>query len=255
MSKKPIQRLQMLRKRTLEEQQAILVNLSEGCPIKPWPFGMPSSASPHVVLLGVSPGSRPRPEDRHFKTDRQVANQTPTFGIPNVGFSYEDPGKYWKKASDLCRFMVRRDEPSLSDDDALALGSHLNLGTGQHGRAGRQAIEEDILNWVSSLLNSKFQARLLVCFGLNTILKNRHYCELWNREGGLPVDWRSPSAVQKFGRYWFRFWKTRRADGESMGVLMWPNHPSRHPFSGGAESDQWVAAKFEADKFLSENGF
>jgi hypothetical protein len=86
----------------------------------------------------------------------------------------------------------------LSDEDAVALSSHLNWGTGQHGQAGRQAIEDDILVWVSRLLHSRFNAKMLVCFGLHGIISAKHYNTLWNRNGGLPVDWTRPLAVRKF---------------------------------------------------------
>ncbi len=250
----PLQRLKFLRSRSQKEQKMILDHLVEGCPIRPWPFGMPSSAAPHVVLLGVSPGNRPRPEDRGFNTDGQ-ATEPPTFGKPHGGFFYDDPGRYWQKASDLSRFLVLRDEPSLTGDDAVALSSHLNLGTGQFGQAGEQAIEDNILVWVSRLLNSKFSAKVVVCFGLHRILTNKRYNSLWNRNGGLSIDWTQPSAVQDFDSYRFRLWAIQRADGGRMAVIMWPNHPSRHPFSGGPALTKWQDAKSEVHKLLKMHGF
>ena len=249
----PSERLRQLRATPPEAQEGVVRSLAS--PIELWPFGMPSSASPHIVLLGVSPGNRPTAHDKGFKTDRQACKELPTFGSEHSGFSYPDPGRYWQKASDLCRFMVQRDEPGLSRKDAIALSSHLNLGTGQHGQAGAQAIEDDILVWVSRLLYSKFEAKLLICFGLRGILAMERYTKLWNTDGGLPVDWTRPLSERIFAsRYKFRLWDTKRADGGRMGVLMWPNHPSRHPFSGGPESKMWVSAKQEAEKLLQEHG-
>ena len=252
----PAERLQYLRSKPGPERQVILRGPAEGCPIQPWPFGMPSSASPYVVLLGVSPGNRPKAEDREFKTDGQACGELPTFGSPHSGFYYDDPGRYWQKARDLAQFLVRRDEPRLSEKDAVALSSHLNLGTGQYGQAGAHAIEDDILVWVSHLLHSRFDAKLLVCFGLRGIFAMNRYSTLWNSGDGLPVDWTRPLAVRRFdGRYAFRLWTTQRADEKRMAVLMWPNHPSRHPFSGGPESKNWQSAKHEADRLLQEHGF
>ena len=250
----PTERLQDLRSKSREEQKTILRTLADGCPIQPWPIGMPSSASPHIVLLGVSPGHRPKAEDSGLKTDGR-AGEVPTFGSPPGGFSYPDPGKYWQKANDLCEFLVRRDEPGLSNGDAVALSSHLNLGTGQHGKAGRDAIEDNIFVWVSRLLYAKFVANLLVCFGLRGILTMTPYSTLWNCIGGLPVDWSHPLAFRDFGQYKFRLWTTQRADGKRMAVLMWPNHPSKPPFTGGPESKNWQSAKTEADTLLKEHGF
>jgi hypothetical protein len=79
--------------------------------------------------------------------------------------------------------------------------------------------------------------------------------DLWENSGGLVIDWDNPDAEDPFGKYRFRLWKARRADGQPMAVLMWPNHPTRHPFAGGPEGEHWQAAKRQADKFLKKHRF
>jgi hypothetical protein len=151
--------------------------------------------------------------------------------------------------------MVQRDAPKMAPRDALALSAHLNLGTGQNGTAGDAAIEKRILRWVSLLLYSKFQAKLLICFGLWGLIRKEEHSELWASSGGLAVAWNKPDAESAFGKHQFRLWKARRADGQPMAVLMWPNHPSRPPFAGGPDGVAWKAAKRQADRFLKKQGF
>jgi hypothetical protein len=222
---------------------------------------MPASAAPHVVILGLSPGAA-RPSDKAAGTlTYRQGWEPPSIGEPSSGFYDKDPKQYWPKAKDLCIYLVKRDAPKLAPTDALSLASHLNLGTGQFGKGGPEAVEEDIVKWVSSSLYSIFRAKILVCFGLNGIFANERFCKLWNCKGGLPVKWNNPDddccfASTAFKKsYHFRLWKTQRADGKPMAVLMWPNHPSQHPFAGGPEESNWREARRQADRFLKKHSF
>ena len=253
-SSDPVKRLQQLR--TIARHPADARRLrrwvTAGVPIHPWPFGMPCSAAPHVVILGVSPGSSPRPEYKDFCTEGQ-SSTPPTIGAPHGGFFYPVP--YWDKARDLCVSLVRRDAPGLNEHEAVALSAHLNLGTGQYGVASERAIDDQIIQWVPQLLGARFPAKLLVCFGLNGLLGNAKYNDLWKRAGGLRLDWQRPDDTESFERYTFRLWHAKRQDGSTMAVLMWPNHPSRHPFGGGPDSGMWQKAKRRAGALLKRHGY
>lgn len=245
-------RLSELRGMTSAKQRAYVQQLNAGSPIKPWPCVMPCSAAPEVVIIGISPGNSPRKEDRSSPT-KNKSGEPPTFGTPHKGFIYQDTKNYWSKVSSLCRHFVRRTEKKMSDDDCIALSSHLNLGTGQAGEASVDDTDQAIIHWVSSLLNNFFQPSLVVCFGLNGILQARF--DDWNHRGGLHVDWRSPDFNQPFNTYRFRLWKATSAQGKRIGVLMWPNHPSRHPFAGDENGTEWNRALNQANSFLTAHGF
>lgn len=225
--------------------------------LRPWPVGMPTSACPHVVILGVSPGNSPGPDHKGVNTSGESNYEKPTFGTPPDFGSGNDTRHYWEKVSDLCTFLVRRDDPKLSEHQALSLTGHLNLGTGRYGTAGPEAVKRDLVKWVSSLIGSKFRAKVLVCFGLTGILDKPRIKGFWNCDGGLKLNWSNPDVKESFSRsaYHFRFWNAQRADGTPMAVLMWPNHPSRHPFSGGPENPNWLKAKKQADRLLRKHGF
>lgn len=252
-SSSPRTRLRQLRSLTPTERKAVLRHVTAGVPIRPWPCGMPSSPVPHVVVLGVSPGNSPSADDRDVDTYRKGENGLSFTEASR--FDYKDGRHYWNKVGDLCTFLINRDSPGIQKVDAAdlsSLSSHLNLGTRRLGVAGLDAVEDDIIQWVSTLLYSKFQAKILVGFGLTRILPLKN--EIWNK-GGLQLDWSSPDDTEPFEGYKFRFWRATRKDGRHMAVLLWPNHPSRHPFSGDASSPHWHAAKKCADNLLKRNKF
>lgn len=245
-------RLSELRSMTNSQRQSYLRQLNASSPIKPWPFGIPCSAAPEVVVVGISPGNTPRKEDKGFVTLNK-SGKPPTFGKPHGGFSYRDPKHYWAKVCSLCCHFVRRSDSKMSDDGCIALSSHLNLGTGQAGEASVEDADRATTRWVSTLLNKFFQPRLIVCFGLNQILKARF--DDWNCRDGLQVDWRKPKAEHLFDSYHFRLWEAISAKGKRIGVLMWPNHPSRHPFGGDENGLEWKRSLTEANLFLAANNF
>lgn len=218
---------------------------------RPWPCVMPCSAAPEVVVIGISPGNSPRKEDRGCET-RYTAGAPPTFGEP-PDFGYPDTKHYWAKVRSLCCHLVRRADRKMSENDCIALSSHLNLGTGQAGQASMKDTDPPLIRWVSTLLNKFFQPHLIVLFGLNRILRDRSVD--WNHRDGLQVDWHQPHFFSRFDRYQFRLWNADSAKGNRTGVLMWPNHPSRPPFAGSEKTAEWTRALKEASKFLKEHGF
>lgn len=245
-------RLSQLRKMSTGERRSYLHKLNVFSPIKPWPCVMPCSAAPEVVVIGISPGNSPRKEDRNFRT-LNTAGEPPTFGEPHGGFSYRDPKHYWAKVWSLCCHFVRRSDKKMSEDNCIALSSHLNLGTGQAGQATVGDTDPAIIRWVAILLNSFFQPKLVVLFGLNRILQTRF--DDWNNREGLQIDWNKPDFIHPFDRYHFRLWNAVSARGKHIGILMWPNHPSRHPFAGDEKGSEWKRALNEAGLFLTAHGF
>lgn len=247
----PKKRLRALRQMPENERQEYLRALNP--PIHPWPIGMPCSAAPLVVVLGVSPGNSPSKEDRGFFTLNKPGDRGPTFGEKHEGFDYQDTRSYWKKVCSLCCFLVRRYAPDLTEMDCLALSGHLNLGTGQAGKADVLVTDEKITRWVSNLMYEHFQPRLLVCLGLNRIMKARW--KIWNHPDGLQVNWHKADFEHPFGRYRFRLWETCSKGNRPVGVLMWPNHLSRHPFAGDDSKPEWKSALKQADAFLTKHDF
>ena len=237
---------------TSVNQRAYLKQLSASSPIKPWPIGMPCSAAPEVVAVGISYGNRFL-EKKTRGSKREINEVSCQLLASHPIFYYPDTKHYWAKVRSLCCHFVRRSASQMSEDDCLALSSHLNLGTGQAGEAKIEDTNRAITRWVSMLLNKFFQPRLIVCFGLNQILKARF--DDWNHHNGLQVDWRKPKAERLFSGYRFRLWEAISAKNKRIGILMWPNHPSRPPFAGDEKGLKWKRSLSEASLFLAENRF
>lgn len=247
-------RLRRLKMKNPEEMATIQQRLASGLPPEymPWPYGMPSSADPYVVIIGASPGNSPDPSD--LSGDRSY--DPPTFGHPHTGFFYGDTKYYWDKVRFLCSEVINVASPELSTNEALALSGHLNLGVGQSGVATDAVVDDEIISWVSHLLGSELTAKVVITFGLNGILTKSARNTAWNEaHGTLPVNWRNPQRSYPFQNYSFRVWETKRMDGEPVLVCMWPNHPSRHPFTGAASGESWRNAVVAFCEILRSSGY
>ena len=208
----------------------------------PWPFGMPTSVAPRVVVFGASPGNSPARSGLPVGLDGDGTYEPPTEGWPHPGFYYEDASHYWAKIRSLCTAVARCESPTASEDECLMRSGHFNLGTGLAGTASVRAIDAALVPWLSGLLGSVVPVKVVIGVGVNAILRHPDVGEMWNgATGGLRLDWARPQTLYPFQKYRFRIWRARRADGSSVLVCLWPNHPSRHPFAGPPNA-AWQAA-------------
>lgn len=221
----PRSRLHAARAASEAVRRRTLAFLSEGCPHKPWPRGMPTSVNPLVVVIGVSPGNSPALGAKAFLED-----YTPTFGLPAPGLFYRDQAYYWQKVRLLGTSMTRLLDHTLSDQDGLALTGHLNLGTGMFGSASRAAIEPDVVRWVSDVI-ARCRARLVIALGLVKLLTTDEVLRgIWN-DGAAVVDWTQPQLVAA-STFRYRLFRGKGPNGTGFDLVFWPNHPSRAPFGG-----------------------
>jgi hypothetical protein len=241
---------------TESSYESELAQLTGGLPAehRPWPFGMPTSVSPRVVMIGASPGSSPESANPHRGSEQGRAYEPPTTGCAHPGFYYRDASYYWDKIRVLCTAVVRCDAPEVSEDEALALEGHFNLGTGLAGTATLGVVEPGIVTWLSRFLGSVLPVGVVIGVGLNAILSEPTAKAPWNRSpGGLRVDWASPERSYPFLGYRFRTWEARGSDGESVLVCPWPNHPSRNPFTGPV-GPAWQVAVAEFCRIMRQRG-
>lgn len=245
----PASKLHHLTNLCPEERLHIQGSISCGLPSEylPWPYGMPSSADPYVVIIGASPGNSPEPSEKNIGSSEGWSYGPPTFGQAHAGFFYRDSKGYWDKVRSLCGGIIKAESPSLSESDAIAVSGHLNLGVGRSGSAAADGVvDARLISWISSLLGSVLSPKVVVCFGLNGILTKAQNNAAWkNAPGALAVDWKNPHCKIDFHGYAFRIWEATRNDGEPILVCMWPNHPSRHPFAGTADGGLWCEAVSE----------
>jgi hypothetical protein len=148
--------------------------------------------------------------------------------------------------------LVRVIDPAATDADALAVSGHLNLGTGMFGRATLAATQADITQWAAGLIVGPLSPRILVTVGLDTLLKASGLSAKLV-SGGLDVAWQRPEFTEQLEgqRYRFKLWHARRADGEPLTVVGWPNHPSRHPLGDDEPFPTWRRSIAQAARLLT----
>jgi hypothetical protein len=233
------------------QKRRLIDDLLAGSALRAWPFGMPTSIAPLVVVIGVSPGNSPNASEVEIAPARPYPE--PTFAQPNPGLFYLDRSHYWKKVRELMMMAVSRYDFDLEmkPDLALALCGHLNLGVNLAGRGTFAAVDDDITRWVSRVVKH-MRPRLIVGLGLVGLLVNPPAAERARAErlrqawedGGMitawDAAWRIEGANVNGHPYAFRY-QTTLIDNDVTSILLWPNHPSRAPFAGaGGEGSRWA---------------
>jgi hypothetical protein len=217
-----------------------------------WPYGMPASIDPKIIFIGVSMGASPSSNDIEIELngDDCLFSKIDEAKTDKKHFYYPDGRHYWDKLRLLSHNYFKVTCPDISEEDAIAMSSHFNLGTGSAGKASTSDVEPLYINWVSTLLNQKLRPDLVVLFGLKSILKKKAIRDSWNNESGLRVDWSVPKETSlNTEAYSFSEWTVTNALGHSIKIVLWPNHPSRPPFSDIKKWELAVNQYVNSDSF------
>ena len=222
---------------------------------------MPASLDPKIVLIGASPGNSPIAGDKGAATGY---TSIPTVFTPeNSHFYYKDGKRYTEEVRYLARAFCLMEGTVTSERDALSLCSHFNLGTKRAGTVSKPVIEQDVVQWVSRLLNTVHNPDLIVLFGLLKILQDRdqEVSSWWNCKGGLQINWNKPDHQRIFSGYTkkalrYREWIAHNSQGNDVRVVTWPQHPSKPPFTH--DMKMWESSVAEGlasnDALLASNG-
>ena len=200
-------------------------NLCRDCPVPPWPYGNATSINPLLVTLGPSPGGSPN------RTDPDLAEkplELPTAGVRHPHTTYLDGKNYWRKIRQLARTIVQAG--TTSSEDSYALFGNMNLDPGRSGRASDVRIDEQFGKWVLRTIRDGLRPRFLVCLGLNG---KPEALELLQQAFGIdaatPLE--HPLDCYKEKRLVFREWDCAGSGGNPIKLVLWPQHPSRAPFT------------------------
>jgi hypothetical protein len=233
-----LEHLRFLESLTPEENEKIISRLVNTAPDSQWPDGMPASIDPKLVLIGVSYGNAPNREVEELRKEgSDYFHSAPCTVKPeNSHFYYPDTRSYWNKLRYLSHSFFKRNCPNITENQAISLTTHVNLGTDSAGLATKRDVQEQYVKWVSTLLNQTHSPDLVVLFGLNNILKDDEVSSWWNNETGLSINWKKPDNTPNFSSYavkklTFREWSVRNSMNHRIRLVIWPNHPSRAPFS------------------------
>lgn len=225
-------RLASARALTIEDLAEIHDELCRGRRDPGWPYGSATSINPLLVVLGPSPGNSPKRGDPHFETREPFA--LPTAGKPHPGASYDDPRGYWNKVRALARTVL--DADGALGEDTLALFGTMNLSTEASGNASDASISAPVARWVLVTIRDGLRPRVLVLFGLRTLLKRNRALSALFEDAFRGLDMRHAHreyALEEYRerRLTFREWDLTAREGAPLLLVDWPQHPNRVPFT------------------------
>lgn len=217
------------------------VQIGASAPMRPWPYGMPTSINPFVLFLGPSPGNSPSSDD----TERE-AYDLPTAGKAHLKLYYLDRRRYWDRVRELGKLIVRAHAPGMGEKDTHALLGQLNLGTGQFGDAKNAPFEQAYCRWVPQAIVEHLRPSYVILLGLSSGLTQAHGGG-FDPSNDLKIDWNAPDHSFPFEAYKdkqfrFRIWNRKRSDGKIVRFVMWPQHPGRAPMT---KDDLWTESGHE----------
>jgi hypothetical protein len=219
-----------------------LAQLTADAPMKPWPYGMPTSANPFLLFLGPSPGA----DDDSVACAERNPYAPPTVGVPHPGVYF--PTLHYTKIRELAEIIIHAQAPGLRNDDAHALIGHLNLGTGAFGSAKNAQVEPAYGEWVPDIILDRLRPRYVLMLGMkDIILKPLTAGRGFDPRGRLNVNWNRPDLDLPFRSYTqksfrFRIWTRNRSAGYAIHFVAWPNHPKRAPMTS---AEVWRASGTE----------
>ncbi|HVW85881.1 MAG TPA: hypothetical protein VHB50_14425 [Bryobacteraceae bacterium] len=207
--------------------------IGASAPMRPWPYGMPTSINPFVVFVGPSPGNSP---PRHNPIHQAgMPYPLPTAGDAHPGLYVPDTRRYWHRVRNLGALLIRSHAAEISEPEAHALTGQLNLGIGHFGKAKAAPLEPDYCRWVPETLLGQLKPAIVILVGLASLL-TRNQSRDSDPLSRLGIDWAAPEEEFPFApyeraQYRYRMWTRRRSDGRKIRFVLWPQHPSRAPMT------------------------
>src|SRR3712207_6436793 len=86
-SQDPHERLRAARNIAPAQELRLQKDVASGCPVDPWPYGMPTVINPVVLVMGPSPGNSPRKGDENARLRKPYV--LPTIGKPHPDIFYD----------------------------------------------------------------------------------------------------------------------------------------------------------------------
>ena len=206
---------------------AVYEDFCEGCPVPVWPYGNATSINPLLVTLGPSPGGSP---DRGVEDPAGKALQLPTAGVRHPHTTYEDKRGFWRKIRLLARTVVQ--SGTTSSEDSYALFGNMNLDPNRSGKASDVRIDPVFGEWLLRAIRDKLRPRFVI--GLGLIRKPeavRLLSQAFDGFDAAKPHAEHPLECYQRSRYVFREWDCTGPHGNQIKLVLWPQHPSRAPFT------------------------
>jgi hypothetical protein len=150
----------------------------------------------------------------------------------------QDSKGFFEKIQSMFSILINRIY-GLDRKDALSLSGLLNLDDGRYGDSSQIKFDTNFASWVIQTAIEKLQPDFLICLGLKGRIS-----EILPLIG-TNIDYRRPDRTSLFQAYQpkamkFEEWRLPRPDGSHTRLVLWPQHPSRAPFSNKALWDKSV---------------
>ena len=206
---------------------AVQRDLCQGCPVAVWPYGNATSINPLLVTLGPSPGGSPNRKDPD-PAGKPLA--LPTAGVRHPHTTYEDDKGFWPKIRCLARTVVQAG--TTSNADSYALFGNMNLDPNRAGKASDVRIDPAFGEWVLRTIRDRLRPRFVICLGLKgkpDALKL--LARVFDEFNGAEPHEAHPLVCYERRRLMFREWNCRGSTGNQTKLVLWPQHPSRSPFT------------------------
>lgn len=206
---------------------AVLEDLCEGCPVPVWPYGNATSINPLLVTLGPSPGGSP---NRAVTDPAGKPLDLPTAGVRHPHTTYEDTKGFWCDIRELASTVIR--SGTTSSEDAYALFGNLNLDPNRSGKARDVEIDPVFGEWVLRTIRDKLRPRFVVCLGLKgKPAAIKLLSSVFDGFDAAKPHVEHPLKCYQEKRFVFREWDCSGPRGNQIKLVLWPQHPSRSPFT------------------------
>jgi len=155
----------------------------------------------------------------------------PTCGIPHEKIYYEDSKGFWNKVRFLYQSFALKYSSDLNIEECMAISGNLNFGVGLSGEASVGVIEKEYAKWIPTVTTDYLKPCFIILLGLNTILKDTQVGNWISNSGKWNLNFRTPHEEIEFEKYErkrlvYRIWRYNHGK-----IVMWPQHPSRSPFT------------------------
>jgi hypothetical protein len=147
----PAERLQAARSLSPEERKKAVARLRRGCPVRGWPYGMPTVVNPWIVVIGASPGGSPAKDDKWASGSYPA----PTVGAAHLGIYYQDVRDYWGKVRELAGSALasQRMRASAGECPEFCVWRPVHAGF-SHAHAVKR-VSNRIASWLRAAIHSR----------------------------------------------------------------------------------------------------
>jgi hypothetical protein len=130
----------------------------------------------------------------------------------------------------------------------------MNFSTGQNGESRNVVPRRQFATWVLNTIKDKLRPQTLILVGLKGFLQTNREIKATFESVFNGVNLTNPDRVLPLRSYTekaltFSAWRSTTKNGAPLNIIMWPQHPSRAPFTN---ENQWKASCAEFARYSAD---